>query len=880
MLKCQGIILLLKLKCTRFEVEMQPLNTVYFLLKAFLSLKSVWLLVKDKCSQPCIFFKILTYNSIGVFIKTVLLFLRNLIYTPKTPMQFNTPATLWRTYLFCTLLFPLLCCSQYVLKKDIPLPEYVSLHQYASLANAGAHDFTIKQIMDGSAALQFMPLESENTNIGFTKNNYWLKLSIKNNTDEPLSYYFETARPVTDLVNLYTIDAKGNITEMKSGDNIPFRTRSFRHRIPIFPLKLAPHETLRCYLHLKSDGEVINMPVALRSESSLMKVGFLEQLVFGIFYGILLIAAIIYFFFFFGLKEKSFLYYSSYVFFIALMQFSLDGYFHQYIAPGAGWFSGHSVLIFACFSTFFLGKYTQQFLGIEKYSKKINAGYNILYGLIAILLCMILFVPPAMEYAYPIANILGLVVLLLIISSIAAIYIRKGEVDGFFTAGIVFLISGFVIFIMNNFSVLPNSFFTTNSSKFGTGLEVIFLSLSMANFIRKLKKEREELNRLALVRAEEMSELKSYFLSNISHELRTPLNAIMTMIDAISKEANDDSIRKNCQVIKYSSYSLLSSINDILDFSKIQKNELRLEMDKFDPGKMVRKISESAAIKAKDQQINFQFAEEGHFPELVIGDRNRLAQIINNILSNAFKFTVEGFVRFKAEAVTANGKFGLLLTISDSGVGISKEKVESIFDSFTQDNINNKRKFGGLGLGLYIVKNLVDMQHGHIEMNSKVGIGSIFKVRLEFDVVTDAAIPVPIAIAQEFDLEGKSILVVEDNSINQLVIKTITKKWLNTKVSYAGNGEECLEAFKNEKFDIVLMDLQMPIMDGYEATIAIRSGEVGAENAAIPIIALTADVMEATKMRVKEIGMNDYLSKPLKGDTLFEAIRRLVVEVK
>ncbi len=790
-------------------------------------------------------------------------------------MQTNT-AILWRVYFFVALLFPLICTSQYIITKQTPLPEYISLHQYASLADAGDSDFSIRQVLDGSAKLQFVPLESENTNIGFTKNNYWLRVSVRNDTDEQLEYYFETARPVTDIVDLYTIDSKGKLSEMKSGDNIPFKDRSFRHRMPLFPLKIAPHETVRCYINLKSDGEVINMPVVLRSEFSLMKIGFLEQLVFGIFYGILFIASIIYFFFFFGLKEKSFLYYSSYVFFIALMQFSLDGYFHQYVTPGAGWFSDHSVLIFACFSTLFLGKYTQHFLQIRQYSRKINAAYRLLYVLVAILFCIVVFVPSGMEYAYPMANILGLMVLLLIISSVVTIYVRKGKVDGFFTTGVLFLIMGFVIFIMNNFSVLPNSFFTNNSSKFGTGLEVIFLSLSMANFIRKLKREREELNRLALVRAEEMSELKSYFLSNISHELRTPLNAIMTMIDAISREVNDDSIRKNCQVIKYSSYSLLSSINDILDFSKIQKSELRLEMSKFDLAKLLRKISENAAIKADDQQLSFQFAEEGHFPALVLGDSNRLAQIINNILNNAFKFTVEGFVRFKAEAVTANGKLSLLLTISDSGVGIAKEKIDSIFDSFTQDNINNKRKFGGLGLGLYIVKTLVDMQRGVIEMNSKVGIGSVFKLKLEFDVVEDIVAPAPVAAVEGFDLGGKNILVVEDNAINQLVVKTITKKWLNTTVSYAGNGEECLEAFKNEKFDIVLMDLQMPVMDGYEATIAIRNGEAGAENAGIPIIALTADVMEATKIRVKEIGMNDYLSKPLKADTLFEAVQQLV----
>jgi len=232
----------------------------------------------------------------------------------------------------------------------------------------------------------------------------------------------------------------------------------------------------------------------------------------------------------------------------------------------------------------------------------------------------------------------------------------------------------------------------------------------MGNLIRNLKNEKNELNRLALIRSEEMNELKSYFLSNISHELRTPLNAIMNLIDSIAKQTDDDKIRHDCQVIKYSSHSLLSSVNDILDFSKIEKGELKLEKVDFEPVKVLEHLKNNAVNRAKDQGLEFDYSKSDGIPELCSGDVTRLVQIVNNVLSNAIKFTPEGKVSFRIESQPKPGnRTQLRLIISDTGIGIAKDKLLTIFDSFTQDNIDNKRKFGGLGLGLYIVKTLVDM---------------------------------------------------------------------------------------------------------------------------------------------------------------------------
>jgi two-component system, sensor histidine kinase LadS len=482
-----------------------------------------------------------------------------------------------------------------------------------------------------------------------------------------------------------------------------------------------------------------------------------------------------------------------------------------------------------------------------------------------------------LEYSYPIANLLGLYLLTLIISSIVIIYNKTKTIDKFFAVGILFLISGFVVFILKNFSVLPHTFWTENGSKLGTGMEVIFLSLSMANLIRNLKNEREALQELALQRAEEMNELKSYFLSNISHELRTPLNAIMSLTDVIANETDASKVKSNCDIIKYSSQSLLSSVNDILDFSKIEKEELKLELAPFEPVKILEQIKNNAIETAKNKGINIKYTIENENPLNVNGDGTRFAQIANNIINNAIKFTPEGDVKIHLDwKKTSGNQIKLVLKVTDTGVGIPKEKMNSIFDSFSQESINNKRKFGGLGLGLFIVKNLANLHNGLVDIKSQQGLGTICTVELQYDLIASENKSVTIIPNEDYDLKGKRILVVEDNAMNQMVIKMITKKWLNTVVEFANNGEEGVDQLKNNPFDIVLMDLQMPVMDGYEATIAIRKGEAGENNKDIPIIAVTADVMETTKERVFEIGMNKYLSKPVNKDTLYQNIKALV----
>jgi signal transduction histidine kinase/ActR/RegA family two-component response regulator len=491
--------------------------------------------------------------------------------------------------------------------------------------------------------------------------------------------------------------------------------------------------------------------------------------------------------------------------------------------------------------------------------------------LILLLLGIILFDAGKPLY-YPLVNALGFIGVLLAVASIVMSFVKKKPVDPFFALGFTSLTLGFIIFILNNFSLIENSFLTENAAKLGTGLEILFLSLSMANRIRILRNEKEKAQELALQRSQESNEIKSFFLSNVSHELRTPLNAILGLSQSIMKEIQDEKIKENLEVIKYSSVSLLSSIDDILDYSKIEKGELNLEQKPFDFQKVVSEIKVLAHQQSRDKGLKFSFEERVQLPKKLVGDAARLRQILMNVINNSIKFTPQGEVKLTISDLQEIGEqVKLTFEITDTGVGIKKEKLDRIFESFIQEQIDDKRKFGGFGLGLCIVKALTQLYNGSVSIQSDLGKGTSVTISLNFGVVEESIQDLVKTQSVEL-LTGKRILVVEDNPVNQLVIKSILRKWKGITFAFANHGLEGLEKLREDNYDLILMDLQMPEMDGYEATEAIRSGLARIQNQQIPIIAVTADTTEKSKIKAKAVGMDDYMTKPVDADILLEKV--------
>ena len=783
----------------------------------------------------------------------------------------STPIMLMSAFLaWISVCTPL--SAQYRFQDDAA-PHVISLVAFAEIFDAGKQPLEIEALVRFADNYPFLPVEGERPSLGFSDHHFWIRIRVVNDSPIPQKYYLEAGRPTTNRVDLYLIDETGSIQVLRNGDTQPFEEKSFPHRKILFPLEFAPNHAYEIFIHCKSEGELIELPLTLRSNFDLIQQSYFEQLVFGFFYGILFLAVITYLFFFFALKDMSFLYYCLYVSSGGLFQFSADGYMYQYMMPQGGWLGQYPLILLSYLMTFFLVRYAQAFLYISEYAKWINRILNGINILLAGMFFMILILPAALPASNPVINVLGLAATLMILFTVITFYVKGYPIDRFFSIGISVLVGSLVVYVMTNVGVLPHTFFTENSIKFGTGLEIIFLSLSMGNRIRILKSEKEKMQALALKKSEEMNELKSYFLSNMSHELRTPLNAIMGIAGLMVKEVKDAWIRRNCEVIQYASVGLLSSVNDILDFSKIQKGELRLENMPFEPLSVLEQISSNAAQNAAEKGLVYEFKKPPLPVPRLLGDPVRLGQIVNNVLGNAIKFTPAGRVLFEVDtSVDGSGNLTLMLTIVDTGVGIPADKLETIFESLTQENITHKRRFGGFGLGLFITRTLVDLHGGDIHLTSKQGTGTTCTIRLSYKIQQPEKQPEMIFPQDAPDLLGARVLVVEDNLINQMVMRAILRKWKHTEFLFANNGEEALAVLKENTMDVVLMDLQMPVMDGYEATLAIRNGEAGTHNSSLPILAITADVTEGSRSHALSIGINDYLTKPLDPETLYKKV--------
>ncbi|MBE8399369.1 hybrid sensor histidine kinase/response regulator [Leptospira borgpetersenii] len=744
-----------------------------------------------------------------------------------------------------------------------------------------------ERIFAKDTSLSFRNIPAEMFSLGFTEDTAWFYIPLKNDTSNDYYGKFEIYNPYLEKVDIhYRYGHKDRIYEILAGAN-----RAYEANFPVLDFYLRPGEEIQIVCAIKS-GTPLRIPFVLESEK---KYNFTEQfrsiavgltLGFGIAMGLYNLSL------YFSFRAKSYLYYFIMILFSTVYLTSWDGLTLPLFKPTHGRHYLPLTLVFIYTSTLFLFLFSLEFLYPEKKDKGAEIITVIYVVSNLILIPLSIFYPIQLnQFSYYLGLINNLIIVYFCI-----VKIRDGfkPAKNFLLIHMVFPIAG-VLANLSATGAISINYFSLHLLKLAFVSQSILFSVMLVQRIKELefklkeglqseihkniillKKEIQQRRETEweLIQAKEIAEkaskVKSSFLANMSHEIRTPMNGVLGMVQLLGTTKLNDEQKEYIQILSISAKSLLQIINDILDFSKIEAGKISLDKEVFSIHSVLDEIHDLLYSLAKQKRIGLRLEGKSEIQEYVYGDQLRLRQILWNLTGNGIKFTNHGEVVLNvSQKNISKDKISIKFTVSDSGIGIPLEKQKQVFDAFSQSDTSTARKFGGSGLGLSITKQLVELQGGTLNLESKESYGSKFTFTITYDIPSESEIEKILEAEKTKDLESAysnatsqsmKILVAEDNETNCLLIERALKK-LGYDPVVVHNGREVIEKMQLDFFDMILMDIHMPEVDGIEATKWIRSQK---QNTEFPIIiALTADVIESNKEVYISKGMNDYLTKPL-----------------
>lgn len=560
--------------------------------------------------------------------------------------------------------------------------------------------------------------------------------------------------------------------------------------------------------------------------------------------------------FWFGRHEKQILYYSLFCLFYSYRSIGSGSYTLHALYPELPWM----LTLKAEYITMFMAGLFFSYYSYYLYKRETSRLFLLLVTVISgTFVLMTLFAPvkffTTLVGPYSVTILIGFVYMMYTYV-MAVINKREGSLMSLISSFLLFLVMGAVI--LEHFGIMKNSMLF-----YFIGYQQFFFFQSIILFYRYNRKIE-----MAKEKAESAARSQSDFLSMISHEIRTPLNAVIGLTNYLIGDKPKKQHTEDLKTLKFSAEHLHVLINDVLDYSKLDAGKIEFEEVDVNVVEMARNIAKGFDTRVKEKDIYLNFLHDENIPNFIVCDGLRLSQILTNLIGNAIKFTDKGGVTLSMNIVMQTKKrVSIKFSVEDSGIGIPKDKLKTIFDSFSQASTSTTREYGGTGLGLSITKRILDMQNTKINVFSVVGQGSRFYFTQTF-TISDNQDKVTEKISEVHNqLEGKRILLVEDNPVNVMVAKKFLSRW-DINVDVAENGREALEKTAIESYDLVLMDLQMPEMDGYTASRELRK-----RGYKTPILALTASVMLDVGDRVFKAGMNDFITKPFDPDDLFSKIR-------
>ncbi len=753
------------------------------------------------------------------------------------------------------------------------LPLGQSMYVFEDVRGDASIDDIASPAVQGSFRLHDKPV----LNAGYSRSVFWLRLDLHylpRQAQGDRNWLLELAYPPLDHLELYLPDeAGGFVLAQRTGDSLPFDTRQIRQHNYLFELNLEPNQSKRIYLRLESQGS-IQAPLTLWAPNAYLEEQPARIYVLGIIYGVLLVMLVYNLFIFLSVRDTSYLYYILYIASFGLYQVSVNGAGIEYFWPNNPWWANAATPFLIGSAALFGCQFARSFLHTSEHSPWVDRLLLLLMACGAVV--MILALSVSYATALRLATYLALLFTVVIFAAGVLAWLRGMRVARYFIfAWTAFLIGGIVNTLMV-LGYLPNVFLTMYASQIGSALEVGLLSLALADRINAMKEERTRILQEAGRKLETLNQeladsnrFKDEFLATVTHELRTPMNGVIGSLELMQTVKMDIELEQYQKTAAASARDMMRMVNDILALTELQAGKLYPRRETFSLRGLFDGLRAQYAARAEDKGLTFALELDDNLPDTLEGDAAKLAQALGYLLDNAIKFTGQGGVTLQVGRVGSVGSnLPLSVVVSDTGIGFAPGDGD-LYQRFHQLDGSMTRKYGGLGIGLAICRQLVDLLGGVLSHESQPGQGSRFRLDVPLTLplqpqVSDVRPARPQGGALQRQAQQCTVLIVEDNAINQLVTRGMLLK-LGYRVRTADNGAEALELLRSETVDAVLLDCQMPVMDGFATCRALRALPGCAE---LPVLAITAHSHSGDRERCLAAGMSDYLAKPVKFDEL------------